>query len=83
MTSPQTRARDRIENLWDRATPVGPLLDAYRDEVHVASIQDAIDRLHRIERLAPDGERAPGINFAIGALMSIRDQKPTASALTT
>ncbi|WP_097865855.1 hypothetical protein [Streptomyces sp. rh34] len=23
-------ARDSIENLWDRATPVGPLLDAYR-----------------------------------------------------
>ncbi|MFF9199993.1 hypothetical protein ACF09L_32780 [Streptomyces sp. NPDC014779] len=26
----ETEARDRIENLWDRATPVGPLLDAYR-----------------------------------------------------
>lgn len=26
-------ARDSIENLWDRATPVGPLLDAYRAEV--------------------------------------------------
>ncbi|MGW6578939.1 hypothetical protein ACWF76_05945 [Streptomyces globisporus] len=26
-------ARDSIENLWDRATPVGPMLDAYRAEV--------------------------------------------------
>ncbi|MBT2429384.1 hypothetical protein J7F02_28160 [Streptomyces sp. ISL-112] len=26
-------ARDSIENLWDRATPVGALLDAYRTEV--------------------------------------------------
>lgn len=26
-------ARESIENLWDRATPVAPLLDAYRAEV--------------------------------------------------
>ncbi|MFD7109091.1 hypothetical protein ACFWAF_02740 [Streptomyces microflavus] len=26
-------ARDGIENLWDRATPVGPLLDAHRADV--------------------------------------------------
>ncbi|MFJ6487034.1 hypothetical protein [Streptomyces californicus] len=26
-------ARDSIENLWDRATPVAPLLNAYRTEV--------------------------------------------------
>jgi hypothetical protein len=25
-------ARESIENLWDRATPVRPLLDKYRDE---------------------------------------------------
>jgi hypothetical protein len=26
-------ARDSIENLWDRATPVAPLLDAYRADI--------------------------------------------------
>jgi hypothetical protein len=26
-------ARESIESLWDRATPVAPLLDAYRAEV--------------------------------------------------
>jgi hypothetical protein len=26
-------ARESIENLWDRATPVGPLLDAYAHEL--------------------------------------------------
>lgn len=26
-------ARERIENLWDRATPIGPLLDAYAHEL--------------------------------------------------
>lgn len=26
-------ARESIENLWSRATPVAPLLDAYRDEL--------------------------------------------------
>jgi hypothetical protein len=29
----QPTARERIENLWSRATPIGPLLDAYRDQV--------------------------------------------------
>jgi hypothetical protein len=31
--SDTTTARERIENLWDRAFPVGPLLDAYRDQL--------------------------------------------------
>lgn len=26
-------ARESIENLWDRATPVGPLLDAFAHEL--------------------------------------------------
>jgi len=26
-------ARESIENCWDRATPVAPLLDAYRDDL--------------------------------------------------
>jgi hypothetical protein len=30
---PEPTARARIENLWDRAFVVGPLLDAYHDEV--------------------------------------------------
>ncbi|MYS15065.1 hypothetical protein [Streptomyces sp. SID4982] len=33
-------ARQTIEDLWDRATPVGPLLDAYRDEV-LAGVDEA------------------------------------------
>ncbi|MFC8490684.1 hypothetical protein ACFUJU_07740 [Streptomyces sp. NPDC057235] len=35
-------ARERIENLWDRATPVGPLLDEYRAEV-LREAADAIE----------------------------------------
>ncbi|MFB7421600.1 hypothetical protein ACFC1L_44445 [Streptomyces sp. NPDC056210] len=31
----QPTARQRIENLWDRATPIGPLLDAYRDDIAI------------------------------------------------
>jgi hypothetical protein len=30
---PEPTARERIENLWDRAFPVGPLLDAHRDQI--------------------------------------------------
>lgn len=37
-------ARDSIENLWDRATPARPLLDAYRAEV----ILKAVGRLRAI-----------------------------------
>ncbi|MGA4942106.1 hypothetical protein [Streptomyces cinereoruber] len=33
-------ARERIENLWDRATPVAPLLDAYRAEVLREAAED-------------------------------------------
>lgn len=36
--------RAAIENLWDRATPVEPLLDAYRDQV----LTEAADHLDRI-----------------------------------
>lgn len=34
-------ARTSIENCWDRATPVAPLLDAYRAEV----LREAADLL--------------------------------------
>ncbi|TXS07012.1 hypothetical protein EAO70_36445 [Streptomyces sp. adm13(2018)] len=47
MTQPTTDARERIENLWDRATPVGPLLDAYRATVlreAAAAIDDDLER---------------------------------------
>ena len=37
-------ARESIENLWDRATPVAPLLDAYRTEV----LRKAADRIRAI-----------------------------------
>ncbi|MBY8341986.1 hypothetical protein LXH13_06275 [Streptomyces spinosirectus] len=33
MTERQTTARESIENLWDRATPVRPLLDTHRAEI--------------------------------------------------
>lgn len=29
----EVSAREQIENLWDRAVPVGPLLDAYAHEL--------------------------------------------------
>ncbi|MEU0355703.1 hypothetical protein [Streptomyces cyaneofuscatus] len=38
-------ARDSIENLWDRATPVGPLLDAYRVEV----LNEAADEIAGVD----------------------------------
>lgn len=41
-TTDETQARERIENLWDRATPVGPLLDAYRAAI-LNSAADALE----------------------------------------
>jgi len=38
-------ARQSIENLWDRATPVGPLLDAYRAEV----LREAADDRQKLQ----------------------------------
>jgi hypothetical protein len=35
---------------------------------------EAIDRFRSLADLAPDSERAPGLNFAIGALMAMRDR---------
>lgn len=40
-------AREAIENLWDRSTPVGPLLDAYEREV----LRKAADRIRGSEEL--------------------------------
>lgn len=42
----EAEARDSIENLWDRATPVGPLLDAYR----AAILNSAADRFAAFDR---------------------------------
>ncbi|MFD3531949.1 hypothetical protein [Streptomyces sp. NPDC058664] len=46
-------ARERIENLWDRATPVAPLLDAYRAEV----LREAADAETEAERQMATVER--------------------------
>jgi hypothetical protein len=35
---------------------------------------EAIDRFRSLADLAPDSERAPGLNFAVGALMAMRDR---------
>lgn len=66
-------ARDSIENLWDRATPVGPLLDAYRDEVldKAADWLDGIGQHHAAVMLRPDPtEPQPGAPQCPEALYS-------------
>ena len=40
MTQPSPR--ERIESLWDRATPIGPLLDAYRDDIAIDMGRDLL-----------------------------------------
>lgn len=40
-------ARETIENLWDRSTPVGPLLDAFEHEV----LRQAAERIRNSEEL--------------------------------
>ncbi|MCX5407449.1 hypothetical protein OHA37_26750 [Streptomyces sp. NBC_00335] len=49
---------------------IDALLDAYRAEV----LTEAQARLDETFRLAPLAERASGINFAIGVLMSLRGE---------
>ncbi|WP_159040021.1 hypothetical protein [Streptomyces sp. XY533] len=52
------------------AAEFGKRLDAYRAEV----LAEAQVRLDETFRLAPLSERAEGINFAIGVLMSMRGE---------
>ncbi|MGI5347032.1 hypothetical protein ACQEU8_02415 [Streptomyces sp. CA-250714] len=56
-------ARESIENLWDRATLVAPLLDAYRAEV-LREAADAVDEMYK--RDYP----LAGVPFLVKALTS-------------
>lgn len=47
---------------------------AERDQARAGAFAEAIDRFRSLADLAPDSERAPGLNFAIGALMAMRDR---------
>ncbi|MFJ9408608.1 hypothetical protein [Streptomyces sp. NPDC101393] len=44
-------ARESIENLWDRAVPVVPLLDVYREEI----LRDVEQRIIRATNELPEG----------------------------
>lgn len=57
-------AREQIENLWDRATPIGPLLDAYRASV----LNEGAEKLAEMTELAQASPRAYGLAFASGVL---------------
>lgn len=48
MTEPS--ARERIENLWDRATPVTPLLDEHTAEVRAAVLREAAELGRQLSR---------------------------------
>jgi hypothetical protein len=60
----QTTARDRIENLWDRATPVGPLLDNYRAQI----ISEIAAQLAGMAQDAQATPRAYGMACAVRAV---------------
>jgi hypothetical protein len=80
-------AFDRLSRMCGPQVPpeLLALLGEYRAEV----LNEAIQSLHQLWRLAPESSRADGINFAIGALMSVRDHPradtpaPTAPDTTT
>jgi hypothetical protein len=55
-------------------------LRAERDQARAGAFADAIDRFKSLADLAPDSERAPGLNFAVGALMAMRDRAARASS---
>lgn len=59
---PKPTARERIENLWDRATPVGPLLDAFEAEHRARVLTEAhglitAASLARLEAINEDDRR--------------------------
>lgn len=55
-------------------------LRAERDQARAAAFNEAIDRFRSLADLAPDSERAPGLNFAVGALMAMRDRAARAAS---
>ncbi|MET8694786.1 hypothetical protein ABZV65_19835 [Streptomyces bauhiniae] len=57
-------ARQTIEDLWDRATPVGPLLDAYRDEI-LAAARPTVDASRQHQLLA---DMKPGVHYKAGTV---------------
>lgn len=84
MTDTETTARERLLNFALSATPnevTWEKAEQLADEYRAAEIDDAISRLDAVWRLAPESDRAPGINFAIGALVAIRDN-PAARSTT-
>ncbi|KOU29999.1 hypothetical protein ADK53_30500 [Streptomyces sp. WM6373] len=60
----------RVAGAFINEAKANALLDAYRAEV----LAEAQVRLDETFRLAPLSERAEGINFAIGVLMSMRGE---------
>jgi hypothetical protein len=69
-------AAARLEGLVDAAIAEGIA------DTRTAAFNEAISRFNSLANLAPDSHRAPGINFAIGALMAMRDH-PLATAPCT
>jgi len=57
-------------------------LRAELEQARASAFNEAIDRFKTLANLAPDSQRAPGINFAIGALMAMRDGAGQAAAST-
>lgn len=51
--SAEPTARERIANLWDRAVPVGPLLDAFAAEVRAKAYREAADDAERFKGAWP------------------------------
>jgi hypothetical protein len=47
------------------------------DTARADALSEGIEALNQLWRLAPHSERAPGLNFAIGVLMAVRDRNLT------
>lgn len=78
-------AFDRLSRMCGPQVPPELLaeLNALRAEERTKALNEAIQSLHEVWRLAPESSRADGINFAIGALMSVRDHPRAASSSRT
>lgn len=57
--------RQTIENLWDRACPVGPLLDAFEREIREQVAQQLYD-----QNPDRDADFSAGVDWAIDTIRS-------------